>query len=114
MYNEAFISAFAAFTEAKNIEKEVAMNMLANVLLSLIEKKFEATENFDVVVNPNKGDLQIWRFRTIVADDDPEADSPYKIPLSQAKKIEEDFEIGEEVSEEIPLNVLRAGTWFVR
>ncbi len=107
MDNEAFISAFAAFTEAKNIEKEVATNMLTNVLCALIENKFKDTKNFDVVINPDKGDIQIWRFRTIVADDDPEADSPYKIPLSQAKKIEDDFEIGEEVSEEIPLNIFR-------
>lgn len=85
--------------------------MLDDVLRTLIKKKYQAsTDNFDIVINPEKGDLQIWRYRAVVEDGSEEAEEDDKITLTEAKKIareqgiEDAFEVGEEVSEEIDLS----------
>lgn len=79
--------------------------MLDDVLRTLIEKKFGTSESFHIVINPEKGDLQIWRYKEIVADDSEEAEDEDKITLSQARKLQPDFEIGEETSEEVDLKI---------
>lgn len=103
MNNEQLISSFAEFGAAKNIDKPTLIRMLDDVLQSLIIKKFGTAENFDIVINPAKGDLQIWRYREIVPDGSDQVKENDKISLSQARKIESDFEIGEQVAEAINL-----------
>ena len=78
------------------------MAILEDVFRNMIIKKFGSDENFDLIINPEKGDLEIWRNREIVANDAVE-DSNEQISLEDALKIEADFEVGEEVSEEILL-----------
>lgn len=91
-------ATFSEFKEFKNIERETMMRILEDIFLNVLEKKFGSSENFNVIVNIDKGDLEIFRNRTIVEDDEV-ADSNTQIALSEALKIEPDFEIGEEVSE---------------
>lgn len=91
-------ATFSEFKEFKNIERETMMRILEDIFLNVLEKKFGSSNNFNVIVNIDKGDLEIWRNRTIVEDDEVE-DSNTQIALSEALKIEPDFEIGEEVSE---------------
>jgi N utilization substance protein A len=79
------------------------MRILEDVFRAMIIKKYGSDENFDFIINIDKGDLEIWRNRDIVPDDEVE-DENLEIALSQAQKIEEDFEVGEEASEEITLN----------
>jgi N utilization substance protein A len=86
----------------KNIDREVMMGILEDVFRAMILKKYGDDSNFDFIINPEKGDLEIWRNRTIVADGAVE-DENEEIALSEALKIEDDFEEGEEVSEEIKL-----------
>jgi len=91
-------STFSEFKEFKNIERETMMRILEDVFRNMLAKKFGTADNFSIIVNIDKGDLEIWRTRTIVEDDDVE-DSNLQIALSEAIKIEPDFEVGEEVSE---------------
>lgn len=91
-------ATFSEFKEFKNIERETMMRILEDIFLNVLEKKFGSSNNFNVIVNIDKGDLEIWRNRTIVEDDEVE-DSNTQIAHSEALKIEPDFEIGEEVSE---------------
>ena len=94
------IDSFAEFKEFKNIDRPTMMKVLEDVFKTLLRKKYGEADNYDVIVNTDKGDLEIWRKREIVANDAVE-DSNLQIPLDEAKKIEEDFEVGEEVYEEI-------------
>ncbi|HHZ81323.1 MAG TPA: transcription termination/antitermination protein NusA [Flavobacteriales bacterium] len=96
------IDSFREFKEFKNFDKETMMAILEDVFRNMIIKKFGTDENFDLIINPEKGDLEIWRNREIVANDGVE-DSNEQISLDDALKIENDFEVGEEVSEEIKL-----------
>jgi len=96
------VDSFKEFKEFKNIDREVMMGILEDVFRAMILKKYGDDSNFDIIINPDKGDLEIWRNRTIVADEDLE-DENQEIALSEALKIEDDFEEGEEVSEEIKL-----------
>ncbi|PCJ81735.1 MAG: transcription termination/antitermination protein NusA [Bacteroidetes bacterium] len=96
------IDSFREFKEFKNFDKETMMAILEDVFRNMIIKKFGSDENFDLIINPEKGDLEIWRNREIVANDAVE-DSNEQISLDDALKIEDDFEVGEEVSEEIKL-----------
>ncbi len=96
------VDSFKEFKEFKNIDREVMMGILEDVFRAMILKKYGDDSNFDIIINPEKGDLEIWRNRTIVADGAVE-DENEEIALSQALKIEDDFEEGEEVSEEIKL-----------
>ena len=96
------IDSFREFKDFKNFDKETMMAILEDVFINMIIKKFGSDENFDLIINPEKGDLEIWRNREIVANDAVE-DSNEQISLEDALKIEADFEVGEEVSEEILL-----------
>lgn len=94
--------SFASFKEEKNIDRETMLAILEDVFRAMIIKRYGADDNFDFIINPDKGDLEIWRNREIVADGEVE-DENLEIELKDALKIEDDFEIGEEVSEEIKI-----------
>ena len=97
------IESFADFAKQKNIDRPTMIRILEDVFRTMIKKKYGSDENFDVIVNADKGDLEIWRFREIVDDDSEDVWDFDKIPLEEARKIEPDFEVGEEVAEEIHL-----------
>lgn len=96
------VETFSEFKEFKNIDRETMMRILEDVFKHMLEKKYGSADNFDIIVNIDKGDLEIWRNREIVDEDDIE-DTNSQISLSEAIKIEPDFEVGEEVSEEIKM-----------
>jgi len=96
------VETFSEFKEFKNIDRETMMIILEDVFKHMLMKRFGTADNFDIIVNIDKGDLEIWRYRTIVEDDKLE-DEYTEVPLSVAIKIEPDFEPGEEFSEEIKL-----------
>lgn len=96
----SLIDSFAEFKEYKGIDTETLMRILEDVLRGLLAKKYGTDKNIDIIVNVDKGDLEIWRNRTIV-EDDQLTDSNTQVPYSEAIKIEPDFEVGEELSEEI-------------
>ncbi len=97
------VESFSEFKEFKNINRQVMMQILEEVFRSVLSKKYNDNDNFDIIVNVEKGDLEIWRYRTIVADGEVE-DENTQIEYSEAIKFEPDFEIGEEVSEEVKLS----------
>ena len=102
--NNQLVLPFTEFAKSKNIDGPTAMRILEDVFRALIRKKFGTDEHFDVVINLDKGDLQLWQVRTVVDDDDAEAlEDPANLGLSAAKLIEPDFEVGEEVAEEISI-----------
>jgi len=94
------IDSFSEFKEFKDIDRETMMSILQDVFRSMIIKKFGTDQNFDIIINVDKGDLEIFRNREIVPDGEVE-DENLEIALTEALKIEDDFEVGEEVSEEI-------------
>ena len=96
------IETFSEFKEFKNIDRETMMRILEDVFRHMLEKKFGSDENFEIIVNIDRGDLEIWRNREIVEDGEVEDDNT-QIALSDAVKIEPDFEVGEEVSEALKL-----------
>lgn len=96
------VETFSEFKEFKNIERETMMRILEDVFRSMLVKRYGSDENFDIIVNIDKGDLEIWRNRTIV-DDGGVEDENTQIAYSEAIKIEPDFEVGEDVSEEIKM-----------
>ncbi|HEY9046161.1 MAG TPA: transcription termination factor NusA [Ohtaekwangia sp.] len=95
------IQSFAEFAKQKNIDRPTMIRILEDVFKNMIRKRYESDENFDVIINADKGDLEIYRFREIVDDDSEDIWDFDKISLSEARKIEPDFEVGEEVSEQI-------------
>jgi len=101
MQASELIDSFADFAKQKNIDRPTMIRILEDVFRNMIKKKYVSDENFDVIVNADKGDLEIWRFREIVDDDSEDIWDADKISLTDAKKIEPDFEVGEEVAEEI-------------
>ncbi len=96
------IESFSEFKELKNIDRENMMSILEDVFRGMIIKEFGNDENFDFIINVEKGDLEIWRNRKILLDDDIEDDN-LEIALVEARKVEPDFEVGEEFSEEIQI-----------
>ena len=96
------VDTFSEFKEFKNIDRETMMRILEEIFRGMLTKKYGSDKNFDIIVNIDKGDLEIWRYRDIVEDGEVE-DENTQIALSEAIKIEPDFEAGEEVSEEIKL-----------
>ena len=94
------IDSFSEFKEMKNIDRVTMMRIVEDVFRSTLKRKYGSDENVDVIINPDKGDLEIWLSREIVPDNDFE-DEGTQIKYSEALKIEPDFEIGEEVSQEI-------------
>ncbi len=97
------IESFAEFARHKNVDRPTMIRILEDVFRTMIRKRFGEDDNFDIVINADKGDLEIWRFREIVDDNSEDIWDHDKISLSEAKKIEPDFEIGEEVAEEVKL-----------
>lgn len=102
MDNIALIESFGDFKDEKNIDRITLMAILEESLQSVLRKKYGSDDNFDIIVNPDKGDLEIWHNRIVVEDGMSEDDSA-EIELSEARKIEPDFEVGEQVSEPISL-----------
>jgi N utilization substance protein A len=102
MENIALIESFSEFKGDKNIDRVTLMSILEEVFRAALKRKFGSDDNFDIIINPDKGDLEIWRNRVVVADGMSEDDNE-EIELSEARKIEPDFEIGEDVSEEVKL-----------
>ncbi|MBF70467.1 MAG: transcription termination/antitermination protein NusA [Crocinitomicaceae bacterium] len=94
------IDSFSEFKELKNIDRVTMIRIVEDVFRSTLKRKYGSDENVDVIINPDKGDLEIWLNREIVPDKDFE-DEGTQIKLSEALKIEPDFEVGEEVSQEI-------------
>ncbi|PVW17282.1 transcription termination factor NusA [Marixanthomonas spongiae] len=102
MENLALIDSFSEFKDDKLIDRVTLMAILEDVFRNALKKKYGSDDNFDIIINPDKGDLEIWRNRVVVADGEVE-DENEEISLSEAQKIEPDFEIGEDVSEEVKL-----------
>ncbi|WP_370390023.1 transcription termination factor NusA [uncultured Winogradskyella sp.] len=102
MENVALIESFSEFKDDKLIDRVTLMAILEDVLRSALKKKYGDDDNFDIIINPDKGDLEIWRNRVVVADGEVE-DPNQEIELSEAQKIEPDFEVGEDVAEEVKL-----------
>jgi len=94
------IETFQEFKETKNIDRTTLVSVLEESFRNVIVKMFGSDENFDVIVNPDKGDFEIYRNRIVVADGEVQ-DENKEISLTDAQKIEPDYEIGEEVSEEV-------------
>lgn len=102
MENLALIDSFSEFKDDKLIDRVTLMAILEDVFRNALKKKYGSDDNFDIIINPDKGDMEIWRRRVIVADEDLDLENE-EISLTEARKIEADFEIGEEVSEEVKL-----------
>lgn len=102
MENIALIDSFSEFKDNKSIDRVTLMSILEEVFRAALKRKFGSDDNFDIIINPDKGDLEIWRNRIVVADGEVE-DENEEIELSAAQLIEPDFEIGEDVSEEVKL-----------
>ncbi|MDR2815593.1 MAG: transcription termination factor NusA [Proteiniphilum sp.] len=99
----SLIDTFSEFNELKNIDKATLISVLEESFRSVISKNNGTDENYDIIINPDKGDLEIWRNRVIVEDDELQ-DPNLEISLSEALKIDEDFEVGEEVTDEVSLD----------
>jgi transcription termination/antitermination protein NusA len=97
------IDSFAEFAKFKNIDRPTMMRILEDVFRTMIRRKFGTDDNFDIIINTDKGDLEIWRIREIVDDNSEDIWDHDKISLSEARKIESDFEVGEEVAENVKL-----------
>ena len=102
MENIALIDSFSEFKDDKLIDRVTLMAILEDVFRNALKKKYGSDDNFDIIINPDKGDMEIWRNRVVVADEDLDLENE-EITLTEARKIEPDFEIGEEVSEEVKL-----------
>ena len=103
MSSGTLIETFAEFAKRKNIDRPTMIRILEDVFRTMIRKRYETDDNFDIIINADKGDLEIWRFREIVDDNSEDIWDHDKISLTEARKIEPDFEIGEEVAEEVKL-----------
>ena len=95
MEAETLIDSFADFARNKNIDRPTMIRILEDVFRTMIRKKYKDDDNFDIIINTDKGDLEIWRFREIVDDNSEDIWDHDKICFSEAIKIEPDFEIGE-------------------
>jgi len=102
MENIALIESFSEFKDDKSIDRVTLMAILEDVFRNALKKKYGSDDNFDIIINPDKGDMEIWRNRVVVADGEIE-DENSEISLTEARKIEPDFEVGEDVSEEVKL-----------
>lgn len=99
-YTISLVDMFQEFKESKNIDRTTLISVLEESFRSVIAKMYGSDENYDVIVNPDKGDFEIYRNREVVEDDEFE-DENMQIKLSDAQKIDEDYEAGEEVTEEV-------------
>lgn len=103
MHSGDLIESFAEFAREKNIDRPTMIAILEDVLRTMIRKAYGDDHNFDIILNAESGDLEMWRTREIVDDNSEDIWDTDKIPLAEAKKIEPDFEIGEEVAEEVKI-----------
>jgi len=103
----SLIESFSEFAKQKSIDRPTMIKILEDVFRAMIRKKYESDENFDIIINTDKGDLEIWRFREIVddefAEDSFDFDPNKHISLTESRLVEKDFEIGEEFAQEIKL-----------
>lgn len=114
MDNLELINSFSEFKDDKFIDRVTLMAILEDVFRNALKKKFGEDDNFDIIINPDKGDLEIWRNRVVVEDGEVE-NGNQEISLSEARKIEPDFEVDEDVSEEVKLsNLGRRGILALR
>ena len=103
MNNLNLISNFAEFKELKNIDKATMIGVLEDVFRHALQKQYGTDENFDIIINDDKGDLEIWRTREVVADEDF-TDEASQISLSEILKIDDSYEVGDEYTDEIPFS----------
>jgi transcription termination/antitermination protein NusA len=103
MNSTVLIESFADFAKSKGIDRPTMIKILEEVFRTMIRKRYGTDANFDVIINPDSGDLEMWRTREIVDDDSEDIWDYDKIPLAEAHKIQPDFEIGEEVAELVKL-----------
>lgn len=103
MNSGQLIESFSDFARSKNIDRPTMIAILEEVFRTMIRKKYETDANFDVIINADSGDLEMWRTREIVDDDSEDIWDYDKIPLAEARKIQDDFEVGEQVAEEVKL-----------
>lgn len=96
----SMIDTFAEFKELKNIDRTTLISVLEESFRNVISKMFGSDENYDIIINPDKGDFEIWRNREVVADEDL-SDSNLEISLTEAQKIDTDYEVGEEITDEV-------------
>ncbi|MDW8296326.1 MAG: transcription termination factor NusA [Raineya sp.] len=112
MNNKELTESFMEFAKTKGIDRPTMISVLEDVFKSMIRKQYGTDQNFDVIINPN-GDLEIFHYRQIVADDHPGlANNPNLISLSEARKVQSDFEIGEEYAE--PIDIAKFGRRIVQ
>ena len=104
MTSGLLIDSFADFARSKNIDRPTMIAILEEVFRTMIRKKYGTDENFDVIINAESGDLEMWRTREIVDDNSEDIWDYDKIPLTEARKIQDDFEVGEQVAEEVKLD----------
>lgn len=105
MKNLNLMEFFAEFKEQKNIDRPTLMKILEEVLQNALKREYGTSDNFDIIINPDKNDFEIWRNRIVVADEEF-TDPVTQIPLSEARKIDEDYELEEEVTEAVDINKL--------
>ncbi len=103
MHSDTLIESFADFAKFKNIDRPTMLKILDDVFRTMIRKKYISDENFNVVINAEKGDLEIWRYRQIVDDEEPDFDPITQIQLTEARKIQDDFEVGEQFAEAVKM-----------
>src|SRR6056297_344128 len=96
------IDTFSEFKELKSIDRATMMSVLEEVFRATLIKIHGTDENYDIIINVDKGDFEIWRNREVVSDKGFE-DPNTQIPLSEAQKIEDDYEIGEDVTDEVKM-----------
>jgi N utilization substance protein A len=101
MDSKNLIESFSDFAKLKNIDRPTMIKILEEVFRSILRKKYVEDSNFDVIINIDKGDLEIWRFREVVDDESEDIWDYDKIPFSQAIKVQSDLEVGEELAEQI-------------
>ncbi len=102
MDNINLIDSFSEFKEYKNIDRMTLMKVLEDIFRNMLVKRYGTDENFDIIINIDKGDLEIWRTRTVVEDDNI-SNPNMEISLSEAKKVDDDYEVGEEFADEVKL-----------
>ncbi|MCB9226084.1 MAG: transcription termination factor NusA [Chitinophagales bacterium] len=96
------IDSFAEFKDFKNIDRPTMMKVLEDVFKTLLRKKYGSADNFDIIVNTDKGDLEIWRTREIV-DDGAVEDDLTQISITEAREVDEDYEVGEDCYEQVKI-----------
>ncbi|MDR0680235.1 MAG: transcription termination factor NusA [Dysgonamonadaceae bacterium] len=99
-HEPSMIETFADFKENKNVDRMTLISVLEEAFRNVISKMFGSDENYDIIINPDKGDFEIWRNREVVPDDKLE-DSNLQISLTEAQKIDPDYEVGEEITDAV-------------